>query len=185
MSEAAGALHSADLPLLLRALPESACDRVARLIVDLRGRSRSAVRVTYSAHSLASPERRGHVLIPDIVADLRALGRHETGPANDYREALRSIAYRHQIDDDGERAPASVERELLRHYQPGFRPNAATFEDRGSDNWVRRVGYTIPGWGWGAYLMSPDWRAVTAATLEIAAQRRIALARALRADLES
>ena len=185
MSRAAGPLHSADLPLLLRALPPSACDRVAGLIVGIRGRSKVAVRGTFSAHSLASPERRGHLLIPDIAADLRALGRHETGPAYGYRDLLRGIAYRHGIDDNGARAPASVEREVLRRYQPMFRPDPSTFEDRGSDDWVRRVGYAMPGWGWGAYLLSPDWRVVTAVTLEIAAQRRIALTRAFRADLES
>lgn len=178
-------LNSADLPMLLRALPSSACDQVAALIVEMRKRGRAALRGTYSAHSLASPERRGHMLIPDIVADLRVLGRHETGPAYGYREILSGIAHRHGIDDDGERAPASIERELLRRYQPMFRPDPATFVDRGSDDWVRRVGYAMPGWGWGAYLMSPDWKVVTAVTLEIAAQRRIALTRAFRVHLES
>ena len=185
MSQATSPLHSADLPVLLRALPVSACDQIARLIADMRKRSRLALRSTHSARSLAITERRGHLLVPDIVDDLRALGRHETGPVYSYREILRGIAHRHGIDDDGKRAPASVERDLLRRYHPTFRPDPAAFEDRGSDDWVRRVGYATPGWGWGAYLMSPDWNVVTAVTLEIAAQRRIALTRAFRAYLES
>ncbi len=185
MSQATGSLHSTDLSVLLRALPSSVCDQVAELIAEMRKRSRSALRGTHSARSLAIPERRGHLLVPDIVDDLRALGRHETGPVYSYRKILRGIAHRHGIDDDGERAPASVERELLHSYQPVFRPDPTTFEDRGSDDWARRVGYAIPGWGWGAYLMSPDWKVVTAVTLEIAAQRRIALIRAYRVNLES
>ena len=184
MSQANDPLHSADPATLLHALQPEACDQIATLIVAMRRRNKLALRGTHSARSLSIPGRRGHILVPDIVDDLSTLSRHETGPAYSYRAVLRGISGRHGISDDGTGAPASVERELLRCYQPALRPDAAKFQDRGDDDLPRRIGYAVPGIGWGAYLMSPDWTVVTAVVLEIAAQRRIALTRAYRTSLE-
>ena len=185
MSAADTPLHSADLLVLLRALHPAACNGVATVIVKLCEQNKLAQRELHLSRSLGARGLCGHQLAPDIVQDLSALGRHETGPTPDYRSMLRGIAYRHGIEDDGEHPPASIERKLLRHYRPALRPDPATFVDRGSDAWWHRAAYAVPGWGWVAYLLSPDWKVVTAAVLEIAAQRRIALTRASRAMVES
>ena len=185
MSQVVDPLHSSDLAVLLRAVPPAACDQIARLIVGLRERGTVALQDTYLSRSLATRKLCGHQLIPDILDDLSALGRHGTGPSYAYRQLLQGVASRHGIDDDGECPPASVERKVQQHYAPDLRPNPARFEDRGSDAWWRRAAYGVPIGGWVAYLFSPDWKVVTAATLEIAAHRRIALTRTFRATLEN
>lgn len=184
MSQIADPLQSADLAVLLRALPPGACDRIATLMVGLRRRSPGALRDTYLPRSLETRKLCGHQLIPDIVDDLSALGRHETGPSYTYRQLLQDVAARHGIQDDGECPPAGIERKVQRHYAPDLWPDPANFEDRGSDAWWRRAAYGVPVGGWAAYLLSPDWKVVTAVTLEVAAHRRIALTRDFRENLE-
>ena len=135
--------------------------------------------------SLRQRELHGRHLVPDIVHDLSALGRHQTGPWHNYRELLRGMAGRHGVLDDGKRPVPSVERDIQRVYGSDVRPKPANFTDRGSDDLQRRLLYALPLGGWAAYLLSPNWRIVTAAILEVAAHRRFALTRVLRAELET
>lgn len=184
MTDGHAELQSGELSILLRVLPPEASDQVAALVLTVRARARLAFEDSELRRSLEVRNLRGHFLVPDIERELLWLARQPPMPAPSYREMLQTVAHRHEVEDDGKRAPASVERDLLRRYVDNLRPDPKTFEDRGSSPLLQRVGFFVPGPGWVAWAVGPDWRAVTAATLEIAAHRRIALTRLLRSALE-
>ena len=184
MNEDEAILNSSDLSTLLQALPPEASDRVARLIVAVRTRTRIAFEDSELRRSVERRHLVGHELAFDIQRELLWLARHPPSPAPTYRQLLQTIAHRHDVEDDGVRAPASVERDLLRRYGSDIPPDPSTFEDRGWSPLAQRIGFFVPGPGWVAWAIAPDWRTVTAATLEIAAHRRIALTRLVRSLLE-
>jgi len=178
-------LATDDLAKLLRSLPPAASEGVARLIVALRSRSRLTAGELHLDRSLSIRGLTGHHLVADIIEDLRGLARHEPTPAPDYRDMLRTLAYRHGVEDDGTRPAPSVERDIMRRYGDKLRPDPASFDDLGHTPIWQKIGFAVPGGGWIAWMLSPNWPVVTAATLEIAAQRRIAITRHLRQSLEA
>jgi hypothetical protein len=172
-----------DLGALLRLLPDEASDRLAALLVDMPGSD-----VAGRRHLPRAMNRQGLVgrqLIPDILDDLSFLGSHETGSRHPYRQLLHAVAMRHGSADDCKQPASVAERQIQARYQAGLRPIAVDFKDLGSSEWYRKVAFGVPAVGWLAYMMSPDWRTVTAVVLEVAALRRIALMREFTASLEA
>lgn len=167
-------LHSPELPVVLKELPSSVCGELAKILCEFRMPNPVTESESHCARSLRL-NRSGYYLVQDIVDDFHHLGRHTTGPAYSYRQILQGVARRHSVIDNSERMPASIEREILRRYMPWQEPKLNTFKDQGSDSFFQRAAYAVAGPGWLAYAMSPSWNVVTAVTLKIAVERRIAL----------
>lgn len=175
--------ETSDLDTLLRLLPDDAIGRLAALLVEMPGRD-----VAGRRHLPRAMNRQGLVgrqLIPDILDDLSFLGSHETGSLQLYRQLLQTVAMRHRIADDGSQQASVIERQIQAKYPADLRPAAESFKDIGSSEWYRKVAFGVPAVGWLAYMMSPDWRTVTAVVLEVAALRRIALMTEFAASLEA
>jgi hypothetical protein len=176
-------LETSDLGAFLRLLPDEAITRLAELMVEMAGSDRTNRR--HLPRAMTRQGLKGAQLIPDILDDLSFLGSHEIGSRLPYRELLRAVAMRHNIADDGTTPAASIERQIQAKYLASIRAVAGTFEDLGSSEWYRRLAFGVPIIGWAAYMMSPDWRTVTAVVLEVAALRRSALMREFHASLEA
>lgn len=172
-----------DLGRFLSRLPDETIDRIATLLARMPSRFTSLGRVLPSA--MDRDGLRGKALISAILQDLAHLASHTIGPTWTYRAILQRVAWRHGIEDDGTRPCSVIERKVQGHYVEHLRPEANIFQDLGKTEKLRKAAYFVPLFGHVAYLLSPNWRVVTAVVLEIAALRRIAMMRVFADSLEA
>jgi hypothetical protein len=178
-----GDLETADLAELLGQFSTRDLHRVAQpLVAYASGLSKGSRHLPRTLQVNANDRKH---LIAAIVDDFTYLARYSTDRAPTYRQVLQAIALRHRVHDDGKLPASTIERLVQRVYLGALRPPAKGFVDAGRDAALRKLLYLVPGGGWTAFLLSPNWKAVTAAVLEIAALRRIALMRELNASLEA
>lgn len=174
-------LETPDLGQFLASLTDAELDGIALLLARIPNALMYRGRALPSA--IERDRLRGKALISAIMQDLAQLASHKTGPTQAYRAILQRVASRHGVEDDGTEPCSAIERKVQQHYLDDLRPDAKQFSDRGRDSNLRRAAYATPVFGNLAYLMSPHWKAVTAAVLEIAALRRIALMRQFASNL--
>lgn len=174
-------VEAVDLGQFLATLSDDEIDGIAVLLARLPNAWTSRGRVLPSA--MDRDGLRGKALISAIMQDLAHLASHTTGPTQAYRAILQEVASRHGVEDDGTQSCSAIERKVQQSYLDALRPDAKQFSDRGTNTTLRRAAYLTPLFGNLAYLLSPNWQAVTAAVLEIAALRRIALMRAFASNL--
>ena len=179
---AAQALGSADLETLLTTLHDNDLRHLAGLLVDPGGSSIASRRVLPQV--ILRPQLSRQRLIDGIAHDLPYLASHTTDRNPTSRQLLQVVALRHNIEDQGTEACPKIERPLQQKYLDALRPVPEKFKDKGSHEWYRSIAYNIPVGGWVAFLLSPNWKAVTGAVLEIAALRRLALTQELAESLE-
>jgi hypothetical protein len=122
---------------------------------------------------------RGKALIPGIVHDLSWLASPTVGSSRSYRDALQAVARRHGVEDDGTKPPSEIERALQAQYVTQLRPDPRQFTERTGTTRLATLAGRVSA------AASPNARILTAAVLEIAALRRIALMREFANSLEA
>jgi len=170
-------LESSDLALLLRQMTDRDIDGLASILTDMPKAdvlNRCVTRVGREVFGL-----HGKALIPGIVHDLCWLASPTVGSTKSYREALQAVARRHEIKDDGLKPPSEIERALQAQYLTQLRPDPRQFTERTGPSRLATLAGRVSA------AASPNARVLTAAVLEVAALRRIALMREFANSLEA
>ena len=168
-----------DLAQFLESLPDLELNNLANLMVRLSSSSGCVLPDAMKRDGLS-----GKTLIAPILYDIRYLAKYTIDKPSTYRQILIAVARRHAIKEIETASLSEIERRIQLCYPNALRPSPEDFKDRGSNELLRTLGYLVPPFGPISYLMSPDWRTVTAIILEIAALRRMSIIRRFASSLE-
>ncbi len=169
-------LESPDLTTLLCHMDDTDIDRLASILIEMPKGDVLNSCVTGIGRGVFGLS--GKALIPGIVRDLSWLASPTVGSSKTYRDTLQAVARRHGIEDNGLALPSEIERALQAQYVSQLRPDPRQFTERTAPHMLAKLSERV------AAAAFPSSRIVTAAVLEIAALRRIALMRDFAKSLE-
>ena len=177
-------LESEQLTHLLSACPSAEITELGRFVYARAEKTWSITGGEELAKAFKAGHS-GHELISAIRKDLAYMSsRAPFSPSRPYAEWIKGVARRHGLLP--EHRTADTERKLLKLYDirellDGL-PSA--FADRGKTSLSEKGVWAFPAVGFFAYVSSPNWGVLTAATLKIGIMRQINLVRLARATLE-